>query len=99
MISVWATSWSVLLGMGRGVCSSTALAKQYKVRTSETGFLNQPPIALRTAVNGLMSQYESEGHRLEEAIDSILERKPRLRKKYKRPDPSTDRPYQGGVTH
>jgi hypothetical protein len=82
-----------------GVCSSTALAKQYKVRTSETGFLNQPPIALRTAVNGLMSQYESEGHRLEEAIDSILERKPRLRKKYKRPDPSTDRPYQGGVTH
>jgi nucleoside phosphorylase len=65
----------------------------------ETGFLNQPPIALRTAVNGLMSQYESEGHRLKEAIDSILERKPRLRKKYKRPDLSTDRLYQGGVTH
>lgn len=27
-----------------------------------TGFLNQPPIALRAAVNGLKSQYESEGH-------------------------------------
>jgi nucleoside phosphorylase len=65
----------------------------------ETGFLNQPPIVLRTAVNGLMSQYESEGHRLEETINNILERKPRLRKKYKRPDPSTDRLYQGGVTH
>jgi nucleoside phosphorylase len=65
----------------------------------ETGFLNQPPIVLRTAVNGLMSQYESEGHRIEETINNILERKPRLRKKYTRPDPSTDRLYQGGVTH
>jgi nucleoside phosphorylase len=65
----------------------------------DTGFLNQPPTVLRAAVNGLMAQYESEGHRLEEAINGILERKPRLRKKYKRPEPSTDRLYQARVTH
>ena len=65
----------------------------------ETGFLNQPPRLLRAAVNGLKAQYEREGHQLEEAINSILEKKPRLRKKYKRPDPSSDRLYQSTVTH
>jgi nucleoside phosphorylase len=64
-----------------------------------TGFLNQPPTVLRAAVNGLMSQYESEGHGLEEAINGVLEKKPRLQKKYKRPDSSRDRLYQAGVTH
>jgi nucleoside phosphorylase len=64
-----------------------------------TGFLNQPPTVLRTAVNGLKAQFESEGHRLEEAINSILEKKPRLRQKYKRPDQSSDRLYQTRVAH
>jgi nucleoside phosphorylase len=63
------------------------------------GFLNQPPMVLRTAVNGLKAQYKSDGHRLDEAIESILEKKPRLRKKYKRPDLSSDRLYQSGVVH
>ncbi|OCK96989.1 purine and uridine phosphorylase [Cenococcum geophilum 1.58] len=64
-----------------------------------TGFLNQPPTVLRAAINGLKAQYESEGHQLEEAIKSILEKKSRLRKKYQRPSPSSDRLYQTGVTH
>ena len=64
-----------------------------------TGFLNQPPVVLRAAVNGLRAQYESEGHQLENAINSILEKKQRLRKKYKRPDPSSDRLYQSRVIH
>jgi nucleoside phosphorylase len=64
-----------------------------------TGFLDQPPIFLRTAVNGLRSDYEIEGHQLEQAINKALEAKPRLRKKYKRPDASTDRLYRTGVTH
>jgi nucleoside phosphorylase len=64
-----------------------------------TGFLNQPPAILRTAINGLKAQYESKGHQLEAAIDNILEKKPRLRKKYKRPDQSNDRLYQSEITH
>ena len=64
-----------------------------------TGFLNQPPAVLRAAMNGLKAQYENEGHQLEEAIKSILEKKSRLRKKYQRPSLSSDRLYQTGVTH
>jgi nucleoside phosphorylase len=64
-----------------------------------TGFLNQPPMVLRTAINGLMAQYETDGHRLEEAINSILGKKPRLRQKYKRPDSSSDKLYRSAVTH
>jgi nucleoside phosphorylase len=64
-----------------------------------TGFLNQSPTILRTAVSGLKAQYESEGHQLEAAINTVLDKKPRLRKKYKRPASSSDRLYQSGVTH
>src|SRR2546421_2851069 len=38
-----------------------------------TGFLNRPPTVLLTAINGLMAEYEVDGHRLEEAINSVLE--------------------------
>jgi nucleoside phosphorylase len=65
----------------------------------QTGFLNQPPTLLRTAVSGLEAQYESEGHRLDEAINDILEKKPRLREKYSRPNPSKDRLYKSKVVH
>lgn len=44
-----------------------------------TGVLNQPPTALRTVISGLRSDYESEGHQLEEAVIRVLEKKPRLR--------------------
>ena len=64
-----------------------------------TGFLNQPPALLRAAVSGLEAQYERKGHRLEHAINSILEENTRLRKNYKRPEPSSDRLYQSRVTH
>ncbi|KAM3075825.1 hypothetical protein ACMFMG_007950 [Clarireedia jacksonii] len=47
----------------------------------------------------LMAQYEGEGHQLEAAIDNLLEKKPRLRKKYKRPDSSTDILYQPEIIH
>ena len=64
-----------------------------------TGYLNQPPTLLRTAVAGLKAQYERKGHQLEEAIGSILEKNTRMRRKYKRPDPDSDRLYQSQVLH
>src|SRR4051794_40243794 len=64
-----------------------------------TGYLNQPPMILRTAVNGLKAQYERKENRLEEAINSILERNPRLQQKYKRLDPSNDRLYRARFPH
>lgn len=64
-----------------------------------TGFLSQPPTVLLTAMNGLKAQYEIDGHQLEEAISNILEKKPRLGKKYKRPDTNTDRLFKPEATH
>ncbi|KAJ6028685.1 hypothetical protein N7540_004261, partial [Penicillium herquei] len=64
-----------------------------------TGVLNQAPTSLRAALNALKSDYESEGHQLKEFINKILERKPRLQKKYKRPDPTSDRLYQSNFIH
>ncbi|KAL9483571.1 hypothetical protein ACSS6W_002360 [Trichoderma asperelloides] len=64
-----------------------------------TGFLNQPPAVLRTAVALISGQYESDGHGLEEDINSILQKKKRLQKMYSRPDPSSDRLYQSEVVH
>ncbi|KAL6700186.1 nucleoside phosphorylase domain-containing protein [Trichoderma pleuroticola] len=64
-----------------------------------TGFLNQPPTVLRTAMAGLRSQHESEGHEYETTISEILNVKPRLRKKYARPAPSNDKLYRSNVVH
>ncbi|PYH92040.1 purine and uridine phosphorylase, partial [Aspergillus ellipticus CBS 707.79] len=64
-----------------------------------TGVLNQPPISLRTALNALQSEYESDGHQLEESVNSILEKKPRLQKRYKRPNPDSDRLYRSDCVH
>ena len=65
----------------------------------QTRFLNQPPTMLRTAMNGLKAQYECDGHQLKEAVNTILEKNRRLRQKYQRPDPSSDRLYLPGFTH
>ncbi|KAL6797092.1 ankyrin repeat-containing domain protein [Trichoderma sp. SZMC 28012] len=64
-----------------------------------TGFLSQPPTVLLTAINGLQAQYEIDGHQLEEAINNVLEKKPRLSKKYKRPDIMTDILFKSKATH
>lgn len=66
----------------------------------ETGFLYQPPPVLRTAVNGLMAQYDMEGNQLSEAVDNALNKKPRLRKKgYSRPEVTTDRLFLSQFVH
>lgn len=64
-----------------------------------TGFLNQPPTTLRTAVNGIKAQYKRKGHELEGAINKVLEENPRLQQEYKRLDLKSDRLYQSGVIH
>jgi hypothetical protein len=54
---------------------------------------------LQTAISGLRAQYKIEGHRLEAAIDNVLEKRPRLQKEYKRLDLSNDRLYQSEIAH
>ena len=84
---------------GRGGVFQYDFGKTIQEQTFRTtGFLDQPPALLRGAVSDIRAEYESEGHHLEDAINSVLEKKPRLQK-YKRPDPSSDRLYQSGVVH
>lgn len=65
----------------------------------ETGFLNQAPTLLRAAVGGLRAEYESEGNQIQKSVDEALAKKPRLRKKYSRPEASSDRLYKSLVVH
>ncbi|KAF9250160.1 hypothetical protein DTO027I6_365 [Penicillium roqueforti] len=62
-------------------------------------FLNQPPAILRAAMAGIRTQYERKGHQLEEAINGIFGKNMRLRRKYKRPEPMTDRLFLPEVIH
>ncbi|KAJ5930977.1 hypothetical protein N7466_006470 [Penicillium verhagenii] len=64
-----------------------------------TRFLNQPPTILRTAITGIQAQYERKGHQIKNTIQDIIENNPRLRRKYQRPAPSTDRLFQPEVIH
>ncbi|KAH6975798.1 nucleoside phosphorylase domain-containing protein [Ilyonectria destructans] len=65
-----------------------------------TRFLNQPPTTLRTALTGIQARYERKGHQLEEAINDVLEKNPRLRRQgYERPPPGTDRLFKAEVPH
>ncbi|KAL7802862.1 ankyrin repeat-containing domain protein [Trichoderma afarasin] len=64
-----------------------------------TGVLNQPPVALRTALAGLQAQYERKGHQIEQAVNIVLEKNKRLRCQYKKPDQSNDRLYQTEIIH
>lgn len=64
-----------------------------------TRFLNQPSTMLRTAMTGIQAQYERKGHQLEETIQTILEKNPRIRRRYKRPESSTDRLFRPDVIH
>ncbi|KAM0361981.1 hypothetical protein ACHAPK_011597 [Fusarium culmorum] len=64
-----------------------------------TGSLNQPPQLLLTALSGLEAKHELDGHQLSNNIESVLEQRPRLRKKYSRPHPDTDRLYRSDIVH
>lgn len=54
-------------------------------------YMNQPPRACRTAVNALKAKHKKEGSNIDSKINTILQKWPRLRKEYGRPDASTDR--------
>ncbi|KAM0261113.1 hypothetical protein ACHAQJ_002375 [Trichoderma viride] len=64
-----------------------------------TGFLNQPPKNLLAAITGLGTNYNTEGHRLEEAIEEALQRSSSLWEKFQRPDQSSDQLYKSDVIH
>lgn len=76
----------------------------YGKRIQDRGFqttchLNQPPSVVLTAISKLKSNYDIDGHKIDEAIKAILEEKPRLKKHYSRPPPGTDVLFASHVVH
>ncbi|KAJ9481087.1 hypothetical protein VN97_g12417 [Penicillium thymicola] len=85
---------------GEGGVFQYDFGKSIQARSFQhTRFLNQPPTILRTAMTGIQAQYKRKGHQLEEAINSILDKNPRLRREYQRPPLSTDRLFKAEVIH
>lgn len=64
-----------------------------------TGYLERAPRLLRAAVNGLATDYELEGHQLEDKVEEVLGLRSRLRKRYARPKSSSDRLYASNLVH
>ncbi|RKK65791.1 hypothetical protein BFJ69_g15971 [Fusarium oxysporum] len=87
-------------GNGKGGVFGYDFGKAIQGRDfQETGLLNQPPTLLRTTVSGLKAHYERKGHQLTETIKMILEKNPRLRRKYKQPETGADRLFKSEITH
>lgn len=63
------------------------------------GFLDQPPIVLRTAVSNLKAVHAADGAQLEKTISDVLAKKPRLKNKYQRQDAGIDKLYKPDVVH
>jgi uncharacterized delta-60 repeat protein len=64
-----------------------------------TGALDAPPSMLLMALSVIGGRHERKGHRIAESINEMVERNPRLRRKYQRPEPETDRLYKSSVVH
>ena len=87
-------------------CEGVGGVLQYDYGKAEQGkegcttkLLNLPPVVLRGAVMDLAARYEEEGNGLEDAIDDVLGRMPRMRKRYERPERGRDRLYRSGFVH
>ncbi|KAK2666763.1 Nucleoside phosphorylase superfamily [Fusarium oxysporum f. sp. vasinfectum] len=61
--------------------------------------LNPLPAILHTATGKVRGQYDLHGHQIGQSINAALDKKPRLRRKYGRPEPTTDRLYLPEVLH
>ncbi|KXH29970.1 pfs domain-containing protein [Colletotrichum nymphaeae SA-01] len=64
-----------------------------------TGFLNQPPIALRTALKVLVADFEIEGNSLESDIQTALGNRLHLKEKYGRPNPGADKLFRSDISY
>ncbi|KAJ6788711.1 hypothetical protein PWT90_02433 [Aphanocladium album] len=85
---------------GRGAVLQYDFGKSVQNQSFKlTGYLNQPPTVLRTAIAQIRSHYDSDGHNLEADVKEVLQRKPRLQKEYGRPESCSDRLYHSAIAH
>lgn len=63
------------------------------------GSLDAPPAALLAALSLIGTRHERKGNQIAMSVASMVKSNPRLRKKYQRPEPETDRLYRSTFTH
>jgi nucleoside phosphorylase len=63
------------------------------------GFLDPPPLELRSAISGLSTKYSGEGHHIDRTIASILQTKPQLEEEFSRPARESDRLFASDFVH
>jgi len=61
--------------------------------------LNQPPPLLLSAVSSVKATHARKGHQIHNSIIAILQRNPRLRDHFQRPDSHTDRLFRSQITY
>lgn len=64
-----------------------------------TSFLAPPPRLLLTAINGLKADYAMSGHTIQKDIETCLEKRKRLKKRFGRPSSDTDILFSAAATH
>ena len=64
-----------------------------------TGALDAPPPMLLTVLSVIGALHERKGHRIAKSVKGMIERNPRLRKRYQRPELRTDRLYKSNFIH
>lgn len=64
-----------------------------------TGSLAAPPPALLGALQKLRTLHARHGHKIKSTVDAMVQKNPRLRKKYQRPDPRTDVLFKSSFSH
>jgi nucleoside phosphorylase len=64
-----------------------------------TGALDAPPTKLLTALHVAEVLHQRKGHQIAESVSGMVDRNPRLRRKYQRPRADTDRLYHSAFVH
>lgn len=66
----------------------------------QTGFLNQPPDVVLTAIAALKAKHTLKGHTINQSIEHAMIKNPRLRTRgFARPNPTSDRLHKSDVLH
>ncbi|RCI10029.1 hypothetical protein L249_8732 [Ophiocordyceps polyrhachis-furcata BCC 54312] len=92
-VIVSAPSYSPTSGNHGGVVQYSFKETMEKRSFQSVHYLQQPPRALLAALTALQARYMGEGNNIDVMVEKVLEKNPRLRKDYAKPDPSTDKLY------
>ncbi|KAL4783586.1 nucleoside phosphorylase domain-containing protein [Aspergillus varians] len=60
---------------------------------------DQPPMVIRTAVGALEARYMMRGHQIHADVQKALDRNPRIKSEFGRPELETDRLFKLDITH